>query len=73
MGALKNLHIELYNQGVWECPNTGILIPLGQNPISEKEIEEFRKVCEMSEEEYYEYWNEGYDHASDEVWQESHM
>jgi hypothetical protein len=75
MGAMKNLLIELYNQGVWECPNTGILIPLGQNPISSEEIEEFRKVCEMSEEGYDMYWNqvdEKHNHATDKTWQEAH-
>lgn len=38
MGALKNYHLSLYHSGVWECPNTGMLIPLGQPPYTEEDI-----------------------------------
>lgn len=39
MGALKNYHLDLYHDGVWECPNTGLLIPLGQAPYTAEDIE----------------------------------
>lgn len=52
MGALKNLHLELYQKGLWECPNSGILIPLGQKPISKEEYQQIQETFAMSEEEY---------------------
>ena len=40
---MTNLHIELYNDGVWQCPNTGMLIPLGSAPYTEEEIAEMER------------------------------
>ena len=40
------------------CPNTGITLLPGEKPFTQEDIDEFRRVCEMTEEEYYMYWNE---------------
>ena len=40
---MTNLNIELYNDGVWQCPNTGMLIPLGSAPYTEEEIAEMER------------------------------
>jgi len=53
MGAMKNLQIELYNQGLWECPNSGMLIPLGQDAISEEEMAQMEKEYALSERDWY--------------------
>ncbi len=58
MGALKNHHLELYHQGVWECPVSGILIPLGQKPFTQEQIDEMHRVFQMNEEEYLMYLEE---------------
>ena len=66
---IKDLPGEIYET----CPNTGMLLFPGQSPMTQEEINEFRLVCEMTEEEYYMYWNEGEDHAQDSIWQEAHL
>lgn len=65
---IKDLPTEIYDI----CPNTGMPLFPGQSPMTQEEIDEFHRVCEMTEEEYYMYWNEGEDHAQDAMWHESH-
>ncbi|AFK66439.1 hypothetical protein SWPG_00192 [Synechococcus phage S-CBM2] len=43
MGALKNYHHNLYKDGLWECPKTGMLIPLGQSPYTDEEIAQMER------------------------------
>jgi len=57
MGAMKNLQIDIMNEGVYECPNTGMFIPTGQDPLTDEDIAEMEKVFQMTEEEYEMYWN----------------
>lgn len=57
MGAMKNLQIDIMNEDVYECPNTGMFIPTGQDPLTDEDIAEMEKVFRMTEEEYDMYWN----------------
>jgi hypothetical protein len=43
-------HFDMYASGLWECPNTGILLTLEEHPYTQEEL----KTMEESAQEHYE-------------------
>ncbi len=51
-------------------PNTGMLLYPGQEPYSEQEIDDMQKTFDLDEEQFWEQFDEGWNTAKDEKWQE---
>jgi hypothetical protein len=50
--------------------NTGMLLYPGQEPYSEQEIDDMQKTFDLDEEQFWEQFDEGWNTAKDEKWQE---
>jgi hypothetical protein len=50
--------------------NTGMLLYPGQEPYSEQEIDDMQKTFDLDEEQFWDQFDEGWNTAKDEKWQE---
>jgi uncharacterized damage-inducible protein DinB len=52
------------------CENTGMLLYPGQEPYTEEEIDSLQKTFDLDEEEFWDQFDEGWNSAKEEKWQE---